>query len=284
MHLIKSECLDNTAAFDKSPTSLMLAAAIESNVHETLTPSIPAETISTSFSQGHADPSELQSAIREMTISSPTKATSDTLPSIITLDVGGRKFKTLLSTLMSESGYFQALFSGRWTCTPEKDGSYFVDANPDTFEHLLQYMRRPGIFPLFWSKTSGFDYGMYQRLGHEARFFQIDELGDWIERQGYLDGIAVQVDLPQEQSISQATPKTIKGNEEISHNFFLKTRRVYICPRGIFVHRGDPDRCGAGCRKTQAGTEVEYEQEYYVDFIPTTKSFQFNQKAYENVG
>ncbi|KAF1963990.1 hypothetical protein BU23DRAFT_562332 [Bimuria novae-zelandiae CBS 107.79] len=208
----------------------------------------------------------------------------DTLPSIVTLDVGGRKFKTLLSTLTSMSEYFRAFFSGTWTCTPEKDGSYFIDASPDIFEQLLQYMRRPRIFPLFWSKSSGFDYGMYQRLGHEARFFQINELSDWIERQGYLDEIAVQVELSREQSIDHITPKSIKGDEEINHNFFLKTRHVYLCPRGITVHRDQPEKCGAACHRAQAGTAVQYEEENYVDVIATMKSFRFNQKAYECVG
>jgi hypothetical protein len=42
-------------------------------------------------------------------------------------------------------------------------------------------MRRPGLFPFFWSRASSFDYDLYNRLGHEARFFQVDELSDWID-------------------------------------------------------------------------------------------------------
>ncbi|KAF2260393.1 hypothetical protein CC78DRAFT_472953 [Lojkania enalia] len=211
-----------------------------------------------------------------MNVTSSTNDASDTPPSTITLDVGGQKFKTLLSTLTSESGYFHSLFSGRWAGTPTEGESYFIDADPDTFKHLLRYMRRPGVFPLFWSKSSGFDYSMYKRLEHEASFFQIDELSAWIKRQGYLDEIQLQIGMPLEQSINLIAPKTIKGNEEIDHHFFLESRNVYLCPRRIHIHRGHPEKCGAACRKVQGDAAVEYEEEQSVRVVVTSKTFQFN--------
>ena len=194
----------------------------------------------------------------------------------ITLDVGGRIFKTLLSTLISESGYFRALFSEKWESTSNKDIPHFIDADPDTFEHLLRYMRRPSLFPLFWSRATGFDYDLYNRVGHEARYFQVDELSNWIEEQGFIDNIITKVDISSEQSIDQIRSTTIKGNEEVSYRWVLKSRHVYLCPRGITVHRGHPEMCGAACHRAQAGTKVDYEEEKYTKVISILKSFQFN--------
>jgi hypothetical protein len=71
-------------------------------------------------------------------VKSATDATHDALtPSSVTLDVGGRIFKTLFSTLTSESGYFRALFSEEWDSTSNEERPYFIDADPNTFEHLL---------------------------------------------------------------------------------------------------------------------------------------------------
>jgi hypothetical protein len=124
-----------------------------------------------------AAPSTIFSASANLTADA---SVLDTPPNIITLDVGGRKFKTRVSTLTSTSRFFSAFFSGRWSSALQSDGSYFVDADPDVFKHLLSFMRYPGNFPMFWSRANGFDYAKYSRLGHQAEFFQIDALSDWI--------------------------------------------------------------------------------------------------------
>jgi hypothetical protein len=50
-------------------------------------------------------------------------------------------------------------------------------------------MRRPTIFPLFWSKSEGFDYALYHRVQTEAEVFKVDALHDWIRDKKYLDAI-----------------------------------------------------------------------------------------------
>ncbi|CAN9105220.1 unnamed protein product [Alternaria alternata] len=98
-------------------------------------------------------------------------------PRHLTLDVGGRKFKVSCDTLKSESGWFKRQLSGRFgPWEPELDGSYFMDTDPDLFEYLLRFMRRPEVFPLFYSKMNGFDYDLYNRLQAEALYFQTDTL------------------------------------------------------------------------------------------------------------
>jgi len=45
--------------------------------------------------------------------------------------------------MRQESAFFAALFSGRWD-NADADGFFFIDADPDLFEHILRYVRRGG--------------------------------------------------------------------------------------------------------------------------------------------
>ena len=110
-----------------------------------------------------------------------TPSADTSYPKNLVLDIGGRKFKVARNTLEEESGLFQRQFSVCYSWTPELDGSYFLDADPDLFEHLLRYMRRPEVFPLFYSVMNGFDYDLYNHLQAEALYFQIKKLYEWIE-------------------------------------------------------------------------------------------------------
>lgn len=121
-------------------------------------------------------PTELTELLNALT----TKASDSTPPKTIKLNIGGRIFITSSDTLRSESGLFARQLSDRFTWTPEEDGTYFLDADPELFEHLLRFMRRPSVFPLFYNKVAGFDYDLYNRLEGEAEFFQIEALREWI--------------------------------------------------------------------------------------------------------
>ena len=102
-------------------------------------------------------------------------------PKTLVLDIGGRKFKVSRDTLQAESGLFRHQLSGRFPWEPEMDGSYFLDADPDLFEHLLRFMRRPEVLPLFYDAAKGFDYDLYNRLEAESQYFQINVLHEWIK-------------------------------------------------------------------------------------------------------
>jgi hypothetical protein len=108
----------------------------------------------------------------------------------IILDVSGRKFRTQKSVL-SVSPYFEHLFE-RWqdSADLQADGSFYVDADADTFEHLLNFMRRPSRFPLYWTKKDGFDYALYCRVEAEADYFMLEGLRDWIKQRKYLKVVA----------------------------------------------------------------------------------------------
>jgi hypothetical protein len=85
---------------------------------------------------------------------------STSYPAVMTLNIGGRKFQTQPSTLCSSSSLFRRQLSKNYTWRVQVDGSYFMDADPDLFAHLLRFMRRPEIFPLFYTKANGFDYDL----------------------------------------------------------------------------------------------------------------------------
>jgi hypothetical protein len=116
-------------------------------------------------------------------------------PHFITLDVSGRKYRTQKATLES-SPYFQNLLA-RWDdCSDrQEDGSYFIDADADTFQYVLDYMRRPSKFPLFWTKATGFNYALYNALEAEADYFLLHDLRGWIQEARYLNAIKTVVEV-----------------------------------------------------------------------------------------
>jgi hypothetical protein len=102
-------------------------------------------------------------------------------PEVLTIDIGGRKFRVSRNILEAESGLFRHQLSEHFTWEPDEGGSYFLDTDPNLFEHLLRFMRRPEVFPLFYNHAAGFDYDLYNRLEAEAGYFQIDALYKWIK-------------------------------------------------------------------------------------------------------
>jgi hypothetical protein len=116
-------------------------------------------------------------------------------PSLVTLNVSGRFYKTRPSTL-STSPYFTALLA-RWDSGADlqDDGSYFIDADSDVFEHVLAFMRRPSKFPLYWTNEHGFDYVLYNKVEAEADFFLLHGLRDWISKKRYEEAVKTIVEV-----------------------------------------------------------------------------------------
>eukprot|EP01084_Bolivina_argentea_P004619 8786_1 len=60
----------------------------------------------------------------------------------ITLNVGGTKYCTTLSTLCKdENSMLAKMFGGTFSTKPSKDGSYFIDRNGKYFEYILDFLR-----------------------------------------------------------------------------------------------------------------------------------------------
>ena len=108
---------------------------------------------------------------------------------LIVLDVSGHKYRTQEVTLQS-SPYFKSLLA-RWDDRSDRqeDGSYYIDADADVFHHVLNFMRRPSKFPLFWTKERGFDYALYNKLEVEADYFLLHDLRDWVREKRYLNAV-----------------------------------------------------------------------------------------------
>ena len=179
----------------------------------------------------------------------------------IQIQVGGRRFTTTKETLTEESAFFASLLSGRWENTLE-DGSYFINADPVLFEHVLRYLRR-GVFPLFFDAAKGHDYYRYLALLEEARYFQIPHLQDWLEKKRYVE--AVQVVNAAEQREDNPSHwhehSVVPAGTTIDYYPSWGTRKVYICPRGLFQHRGRPEACGRRCEAARGEGSDLFEEE-----------------------
>ncbi|KAL4888604.1 BTB/POZ protein [Aspergillus ambiguus] len=123
----------------------------------------------------------------------PSLSTKEEPPdSKVVLQVGERRFTTTRE-ILNESPFFQALLSERWN-DAQADGSYFVDADPDLFAHILRYLRR-GMYPIFYDRVKGHDYALYAALLAEAEYFGIADLQDWLKKQRYLEVVRVEMAL-----------------------------------------------------------------------------------------
>ena len=206
--------------------------------------------------------SDLGTSVQSEQVSLPLVASSP-----ITLQIGERRFITTSETLSQGSHFFAALLSGRWD-NSQADGSYFIDADPELFVHILRYLRR-GVLPIFYDNTKGHDYALYLALFEEARYFQIPRLEKWLHDKGYLQAIKISY-LAIELGEISALPVTRNTDEQLEHHHTWQTRKVYICPRGVAVHRGNRDRCGRQCRNAQ-GTDDVYEEEHFLRTIVIQK-------------
>jgi len=161
----------------------------------------------------------------------------------ITLDVSGRKFRTSKSVL-SVSPYFEGLLN-RWEdgADLQADGSYYVDADADTFEHLLSFMRRPSRFPLYWTKEDGFDYALYSRVEAEADYFMLEGLRDWVKQRKYLQAVGTVL-----RTSSALNYQSLVGDVAIEKYVVRKAGHV-LCPMGWHTDIKIDCRRDVDCKK-----------------------------------
>lgn len=82
---------------------------------------------------------ELQEEVRRM------EEHAGQMAEVVTLNVGGTKFTTSRSTLMSRPSFLATMFSGRHALPTTPDGSHFIDRDPAHFRNLLNYLRSGAI-------------------------------------------------------------------------------------------------------------------------------------------
>ena len=191
----------------------------------------------------------------------------------ITLQVGEHRFTTFASTLTAESPYFTSLLSARWQHVQD-DGSYFVDADGALFPYILRYLRSSAL-PVFYSGFAGHDYGMYQALLGEAQYFQIVRLTDWLKNKEYEKAVKVEYSAEEFEGCRELT-QSYCSNLQMEYHPTWMTKKVYICPRGIWIHRGNPSACGRSCMKAQGDTGNQFEDEDVLKTVVISKRTVFN--------
>ena len=152
----------------------------------------------------------------------------DFLEDRITIQVGERCFTTEVWTLVFESGLFHAISPQTWNDAIEDRPCYFIDGDPDLFDHILRYLRR-GVFPVFYDKAKGHDYALYTVLSCEARFFKIPRLVSWLEEQRYLYAFRNIYTITELKGAQQFNRSPVSDAE---FEFYPSkvTEKVYVCP------------------------------------------------------
>ncbi|KAJ9662492.1 hypothetical protein H2198_001381 [Neophaeococcomyces mojaviensis] len=194
----------------------------------------------------------------------------------ITLQVGEQRFTTFRSTLTGESPYFTSFFSDEWH-RQQADGSYFVDADGDLFRYILRYLRS-GTLPIFYTNSGGHDYSMYHSLLGEAQYFQITRLIDWLKNKEYEKVVRVKFsarELEGADKISYSGASDV----QIQHHSAWRTRKIYLCPRRIEVHKGNPMACGRACRNAQGDRDGEFEEEEVLRTLEVSRRTVFDHNA-----
>ena len=203
----------------------------------------------------------------------PLASASPTTPAptpsnTITLQVGERRFITRPATLTRGSDFFARQLSGRWPDI-QPDGSYFLDADGDVFQHVLRYLRHETM-PLFYDNVMGHDYGLYLAVLEQARYFGVEPLQNWLERKTYLQAVKIVRSARMLEGVEDVSG-TAGANVKVEHHVTWKTKKVYVCPRGIARHMGDRGACGRMCRNAQGDANDVYEDEKVVKVLEVRK-------------
>ncbi|KAF5873562.1 uncharacterized protein Bfra_005025 [Botrytis fragariae] len=193
----------------------------------------------------------------------------------ITLQVGERRFVTTKNTMTGESPFFAALFSGRWDSNEQADGSYFIDADPDLFEHILRYLRR-SVLPIFYDIKKGHDHALYLALLGEARYFQIARLENWLKNKRYLSAVKIYSSV---EELDDLWSESLNTDQNVEYRPRWDTKKVYICPRGIYVHRGNSSACGRQCENVRGDSDYIYENEPVLKTLVIRKKIVVDQAA-----
>lgn len=151
----------------------------------------------------------------------------------------------------------------------------FIDRDGDIFAHILGFLRS-GKFPLFYHDDTGLDHNKYTTLLLEAEYFGVDALSCWIRNKRYEKVVEVRrlTSLAVGMEGLSNTNGVIKAGDRYEYFPEWVVQKVYLCPRGIGLHRGSRDMCGRQCHNAMGddGPEYEEERELMMVQIQTCKS------------
>ena len=108
------------------------------------------------------------------------------LEQVVTLDVGGTKYRTTLSTLTKyPDSILEDIFSERQAIPQQEDGSYFIDRDGEAFKYILRYLRdRDLCFDYLHDdrlynsqgQPSPLESSLLKLVAYEAQYFKLREL------------------------------------------------------------------------------------------------------------
>lgn len=119
---------------------------------------------------------------------------------------------------------------------------------------------------------------MYLALLEEAKYFQIAQLEEWLENKQYLRAVKIEYSATEVEGTKELQlPRST--DIELEYYPTWGTKKVYICPRGIYVHRGNPCACGRACRSAQGDADDIYEEERVLRVLVVEKQTIFDAQA-----
>lgn len=148
---------------------------------------------------------------------------------IITINVGGKRFETHLKTLKRQPNFFSAMFSGNFNITPSNDGSYFIDRNPRYFELILDFLRKTTVNILGMEPRELMDFK------DEAEYYQIADLHKFL-----MEKISEKTDPEPDISWFDSTGplggiREIEGTRlcfMVAKEFYWDLKKKYTPPKG----------------------------------------------------
>ena len=191
----------------------------------------------------------------------------------ITLQMSERCFIITHETLVVESGFFASLLSECWNNAAEND-SYFVDANVNLFEHILRYLRRE-VFLFFYEKSKEHNYALYLALLEKTKYFQIRQLEEWLKKKQYFYALRIMYFATESEKIEGLN---ISRNTDIELKYYSEwsTKKVYVCSRGIYVHKKKSNACEKDCRRAQDDADDIYEKKFVLRMLMMKKKTIFD--------
>ena len=178
-------------------------------------------------------------------------------------------------TLRDGSTYFSSLLSGSWKAAEKEiDGCLFIDRDGEMFAYVLAFLRS-GKLPLFYDDDEGFDHDKYTTLLLEAEYFGVDALSAWIRDKKYERVIELRRSAHLHYDLDELKGSIPAGWK---YQYFpdWETRKVYVCPRGLAKHKGEPSACGRQCHNARGGEEPQYEDEREVVVVEISSHKTFN--------
>lgn len=162
----------------------------------------------------------------------------ETDTTLLTLQTGSTLFHIESGTLVKASSYFKQLLTAdasKPTIQPHRTeaGAYIVRANPDTFQHIINFAEH-GKYPFFFQPGKGFDLERYADVYHLAMRYGVDRLATWIEEKEYVNAILV----AETRSIQQVALYSIKErhNDEERHLLPRSDGSINVVSRDYIIH------------------------------------------------